>query len=205
MECKKKKHKFIAIICLDVVIVIALIIYFGVLNSHTTIHIHGTYIPSPLAITEFHCIDNHGMPFSKKNLQGRWSIIFFGFSSCEMICPTTLAELNKMYQRLQGDLPKEQLPQVIFISVDPERDSVQKLNKFINSFNPNFIGLRASEAQTLALAKQFHITVSQGATINHSMEILLINPDARVQAYFAYPHHAQQLVVDYKQVLKRIF
>lgn len=200
IEYRNKSHKIAVFILFDVFIIGLLVIYFGIIRSHNHVKINGTYIMSPADIAEFHFIDNHGMPFSKKNLQGHWSMIFFGFTHCAMVCPTTMAELNKMYKRLQQELPENQLPQIVFISVDPDRDTVSELNKFVNLFNPHSIGVRADMAATIALEKQLHVAVSTNP-INHSMEILLLNPSARVQAYFTYPHYSEQLAVDYQLIL----
>lgn len=195
---KNRSRKIAVFILFDVFIIGLLVIYFGIIRPHINIKINGTYIKTPADIEEFHFIDNHGMPFSKKNLQGHWSMIFFGFTHCAMVCPTTMAELNKMYKKLQQELPENQLPQVVFVSVDPDRDTVSELNEFIKSFNSHFIGIRADMAATIALEKQFHVTVSTNNPINHSMEILLLNPAAQVQAYFTYPHSSEQLAVDYQ-------
>lgn len=204
IEFTKKNRKLMAIILFDVLIISLLIIYFGLLRPHLDIKINGTYIKTPIDITEFNFIDNHGMPFSKKNLEGHWSMVFFGFTNCEMVCPTTMTELNKMYKSLQQDLPKNQWPHVVFISVDPDRDTVEKLNRFMNSFNSHFIGLRADMAKTRALEKQLHITVAKNNPISHSMDILLLNPAAQVQAYFPYPHQAGKIAADYKLILDTI-
>lgn len=129
-------------------------------------------------------------------------MIFFGFTNCEMVCPTTMVELSKMYKKLQQDLPENLLPLVVFISVDPNRDTVEKLNSFVNSFNSHFIGIRADITETIALAKQFHITVSKNSPVNHNMEVLLLNPSTSIQAYFSYPHQSEQLAADYKLILE---
>src|SRR6185312_15826291 len=133
-------------ILFDLLIVILIIIFLYTFRSDNPIKISGTYIKTPIETGEFHFIDNHGLPFSKKNLKGHWSMIFFGFTHCEVVCPTMMAELNKMYKKLQHDLPENLLPLIVFISVDPERDTIKQLNKFVNSFNPHFMGVNADIA-----------------------------------------------------------
>lgn len=194
-----KKNKLIFIILIDVSILFA-IVYFTLIRAPIIPKINGTYMQHPLDIAEFHLTDNYGQSFTKERLKGHWTMVFFGFTSCPMICPTTMTALNEMYENLQQNFPPEKLPQVIFISVDPKRDSAKKLTQFVHTFNPQFIGARARIEEIIALEKQLHITVSNNV-LRHSMEILLINPNAQVQAYFSYPHRSQQLVGDYKRLI----
>jgi protein SCO1/2 len=215
---KTKKHsKVVVIILLDVIIITALIFYFGIIrpqqqwkNTHK-IKIDGTYLTTATEIKDFQLTDNHDKPFTKDNLKGRWTMMFFGFTNCGMVCPTTMDALNKMYHLLQKDLPAEKMPQVLFVSVDPDRDTVERINDYMMSFNPSFIGARSDIAATVALEKQLHIVAAklqvdgQGKnqyTINHSAEILLFNPEAKVQAYFSFPHEPEQMAKDYKTILQ---
>lgn len=197
----KNTHKVIIIVLFNLIIIFSLILYFGYIRSPSAINISGTYIKNPIEIKDLHFADHQGNAFTKKNLEGHWSMVFFGFTHCKMVCPTTMNELNTMYKLLQHDLPNEQLPHIIFVSVDPDRDTLENLTKFINSFNSRFIGITADIAETIKLEKQLHITVSNSNTISHSMEILLLNPNARVQAYFSFPHSAEKLAADYKTIL----
>lgn len=211
----KKNHTKLALfILLDMIIITALVIYFGVIRPEQRqamrVSIDGTYLTTPQQISNFALTDNHGKTFTKDNLKGHWTMMFFGFTNCGMVCPTTLDALNKMYQTMQKDMPANQLPQVVFVSVDPDRDTVERINDYMNAFNKNFIGVRAEIAETIALEKQLHIVAAkmqvdgQGKnqyTINHTAEILLFNPDAQLQALFSYPHEPEQMVKDYKLIL----
>jgi protein SCO1/2 len=156
--------------------------------------------------------DNRGNPFTKERLKDRWTLIFFGFTNCGYVCPTTLTELTRMYEMLQKDLPEKELPQVVLVSVDPERDSIEKMNDYVTAYHPTFIGVRSDTEGTQRITDQFHISAikmqSEGHggdhyMINHSAEIILINPDAKIQAYLSYPHKAEQLAKDYKLIVKR--
>jgi protein SCO1 len=213
MEHKQQRKKIVIFILLDAILIIALIIYFGFIHPHTSIKISGIFIETPKDISEFYFIDNHSKPFTKDRFKGHWTILFFGFTNCAMICPTTMEVLNKMYQILEKDLPNNQLPQVVFITVDPDRDSIAELNRFVTSFNTHFIGARAEIGETIALEKQLHIITSKrqeknrevnAYSIDHSMEVLLLNPAGRVQAYFPYPHQPEQMAKDYKLILNTV-
>jgi len=172
--------------------------------------IDGVILPKPRIIANFSLTDHHNQSFTKKQLQGHWTMMFFGFTSCALVCPTTLSELNKMYQLLEKELPADKLPQVIFVTVDPNRDTLARLNEYVTAFNKNFIGVRANITMTVAFEKQLHIAAAtvttdnsgqKNYTINHSAEILVFNPRGELYAYLSYPHQALQLVKDYKLIL----
>lgn len=215
---KPKNNKLTLLILIIGAIIIASFVYVGIaeqrhqLTANTQdIKIDGIYLNQPREINNFNLSDNHGNPFTKANLKGHWTMMFFGFTNCGYVCPTTMASLNKMYQSLQKELPQDKLPQIVMISVDPDRDSVDRMNSYVTSFNPNFIGARADISETIALEQQLHIaaakmqTDGQGKnqyTINHSADILLFNPEGKLQAYLSFPHQPEQMVKDYKSILQ---
>lgn len=213
MSTQKTHIKTIAIVVTLTVMFAFLVMYFGMLRpalKSKEIKINGTYLTTPVAIQPFSLTDNQNHLFNQDNLKGHWSMVFFGFTNCGMICPTTMAALNQMYKKLQQQLPDNQLPQVVFISVDPDRDSVARLNDYVNAFNPHFIGARTNINDTVKLEEQFHIVAQKVQvdnlgkdhyTINHSAEILLVNPEGKLQAYFSFPHEADVLAKEYKSIL----
>lgn len=216
-ELQKKNNRLIVIVLLGAVLFTALVLYFGMLRPHfryqdlKNVKIDGVFLPTPQEVADFNLTDNTGKPFSKENLKGHWTMMFFGFTNCGMVCPTTMAALNKMYVTLQSELPAQKLPQVVLVSVDPANDSVERMNSYVKSFNPSFMGARTGEAETVILEKQMHIAAAkmqaegQGKdryTINHTAEILVINPEAKLQAFLSYPHQPEQMVKDYKLILK---
>lgn len=211
----KKSHiKLAMLILMSVVMVTAFVFYFGVFRTpshqYDRINIDGTYLTTAIPTTDFALTDNHNASFTKENLKGHWTMMFFGFTNCGMVCPTTLDALNKMYNLMQKNMKSDQLPQVVFVSVDPDRDSVKRINDYVMAFNSHFIGVRAEIAETIALEKQFHIVAAKMEvdgkgknqyTINHTAEILVINPQAELQALLSFPHEPEQLVKDYKAIL----
>lgn len=204
IDSKKSGHKLLFVILFDLLIIVSLVIYFGFIRQPVGVNIHGVYMDKPIEITGLNFLDHNGKNFSKKNLQGHWSMVFFGYTSCPMICPTTMTQLDSMYKLLQQELQPKQLPQIIFISVDPDRDTIENLKLFIEKFNPRFIGLRADSLETARLEKELHVTVTGKDNINHSMDILLINPQGKVQAYFRFPHRAEELASDYRAIVNKI-
>lgn len=176
-------------------LIIAFIIYIFFYTSPIRLA-HGIYINHPKAIQPFELMDNKSNPFTENHLKNHWSLLFFGFSSCEMICPMTM----KVFQETVASLPKSKRLEVIFISVDPERDTIQKLDDFVRQYNKDFIPLRGSLSAINVLQKQLHVTISS-TPMRHGMEILLVNPEAKVQAYFYYPISAQNLMGDLRQII----
>lgn len=210
--CKFFNKKKRVIIFLIIILMVVGLIYLGKTKTHSVknIKIDGVMLPAAKSIAPFQLTDQNGKIFNQDNLKGKWTFMFFGFTNCGYVCPTTLAELNKMYKVLQKDLPKEQLPQIVLVSVDPERDTVARMKQYVRAFNENFIGLRADPTETIALEKQLHISAvkmhAEGEPVdhymvNHSAEILVFNPDGKLQAYFSYPHQSEQMITDYKLIL----
>ncbi|HSW92729.1 MAG TPA: SCO family protein [Gammaproteobacteria bacterium] len=209
-----KNKKIIFTLLAIIALVAAIEIYFGMLQRHETasnVKIDGIFLTSPKEINQFNLSASNGKPFTKNNLTGQWTMLFFGFTNCSMVCPTTMAALNDMYKLLEKDLPADKMPQIVMVSVDPDRDSVKRMKEYVTAFNPNFIGARADITETVALEKQLHIAAAKmqvdGAgknhyTINHSAEILLFNPKGQLQAYLSFPHQAPQMAKDYQQIIK---
>ena len=216
MNMKEKKFKMWAlIIVLGVITVFMISIYMqerkqeSELSPVAEIKINGLFLPQPQQITPFNLTNHHGKIFSQENLNGHWTMMFFGFTNCATVCPTTMVALNKMYQSLRKKLPADQLPQIVMVSVDPDRDSVTRMDQYINAFNSDFIGVRADIVATVALEKQLHIvaakleTDGQGKnhyTINHTADILVFNPKGQLQAVLSSPHQPDQMVKDYQLI-----
>lgn len=188
-------NKMIKIILFYVIFTLTLIVYFVFHSSSIRLE-HGIYMKSPELVPHFELINHQGNKFNENNLKDHWTLLFFGFSSCEMICPLTLNVFNEVYERF----PKTKRLQVIFISVDPEHDSLQRLNQFMHHFNDDFIALRGQMPEINTLQKQLHVTVSS-TPMSHGTEILLINPEAKVQAYFYYPIAAKDLLLDMQHLI----
>lgn len=180
-----------------------LIIYFAFIRPHNDLKVHGTYLVYPEKLPVFELSDHHGQRLTNGDFYDHWTLVFFGFTHCPMICPVTLSTLNTAIDRLKKILPKDQIPQVVFITVDPAQDTTERLKTYISAFNPDFIGARADLAKIINLEEQLHLPVAKDNVTNHSMEVILINPKAEAQAYFTYPPRASDLVTDYLRILKK--
>ena len=137
----------------------------------------------------FQLVDQEGRAVDESLLEGKWSLVFFGFTFCPDYCPTTLAALDATQARL-GDRAKDL--QIVFISVDPERDTPQALKDYLSSegFPEGVVGLTGTPEQVRAAAdayKAFYQKVGEGEgyTMNHSLTVYLMGPDGRFRTAVA--------------------
>lgn len=159
--------------------------------------------PEPRPIPEFSLETAAGEAFRRTDLEGRWSLLFFGFTNCPDICPDTLAALAGAMESLTL-MRRETLPQVVFISVDPDRDHGETLEEYVSWFNPEFRAVTGGDAQLQALTRQLGIVYYRSAadpdtgayTMDHSGSVLIIDPQGRLYGRFAPPIDPDDLVAD---------
>ncbi len=169
---------------------------------------HGTWLPQPQALPDFQLQDHHGAAFTPQRLQGHWTYVFFGYTHCPDVCPTTMGVLSSMSKKLaQRGVAA---PQVVFVSIDPQRDTVEQLNRFVPYFSPDFIGVTGDEAGIDTLTRALGIVHARsgpaadsaaGYLMDHSAALLLFNPDGHYNAVFSAPPDAAQLADDYARIL----
>jgi protein SCO1/2 len=167
---------------------------------------HGTFLDKPRVVQPFSLIGTDSVPFNNASLKGHWTMIFFGFTNCGSICPTTMAELGKMYRLLEKKGVKK-LPNVVMISVDPERDNLDKLSHYVKAFDPHFYGAQGDDDTINAITKELgvayakinlpHEEDSENYDIEHTGTIMLFNPKGELNAFFTTPHYASLLAKDY--------
>jgi len=134
----------------------------------------------------FQLVDQNGQAVDQTMLNGKWSLVFFGFTYCPDFCPTTLGTLAAVRERL-GDDAKDL--QIVFVSIDPARDTPQALKDYLSTegFPPGVIGLTGTEAQVAATARAYRafyqkVGEGEGYTMNHSLTIYLMGPDGRFRS-----------------------
>ena len=165
---------------------------------------NGIVFDNPQTIGPFRLIDQGQRPFSTKNLLGHWSLVYFGFSHCGTPCADTLAELHRLSEQLAAEV--QVLVQPIFVSVDPDRDTPERLAAFLATISPRLIGITGEKEQIRHLAAQlaapFDIRAGPGDTyrVDHSNNILLVNPAGRFQAILTPPHDATRLAADFSAI-----
>jgi len=164
-----------------------------------------TLLNRPRALPALALVDQHGQALGLDRLQGKWSLFFFGFTHCPDVCPTTLSTLAAA-ARLLAELPEPQRPQVVFVTVDPERDTPQVLAEYARFFDPAFLAASASPEATAALAGQLGVAYQKvprdggGYTMDHSAALFLFNPRAELNAIFSPPHTAAGIANDYRLI-----
>ncbi len=163
--------------------------------------VSGTWLPRARPLAEFHLQDVSGAPFTRDNLRGHPTLLFFGFTNCPDVCPTTLAMLAQLQR--QPPLPDTR---VVFVSIDPGRDTAALLQVYLDAFSKDFIGLRGDQAGLAPLLKSLNaIAVREslpngGYTMDHSATLYLLDRDARLVAVFSPPFSASALATDLHQV-----
>ncbi len=169
--------------------------------------VDATVLPEARALPDFLLEDHRGKVFTNESLIGQWSFVFFGYTHCPDVCPTTLALLNQVEQVLKKETDID-LPKTIFISVDPERDTVSQLAEYVPYFNPEFTGVTGSLENLQVLTKSLGIafgkdsdTESKEYEVFHSSRIMLIDPEGRLKALFASPHDVNQIASDYIKII----
>lgn len=167
----------------------------------------GTLLEPPRELPPMDLIDQHGAAFDATRLQGRWSVLFFGFTNCPDVCPLTLAMLAQVEKSL-ADLPEAQRPQVVLMSVDPKRDTPERLAAYVKHFSPTFVGTTGtpeaveSFTRKLGVPVAIHMLEDGAYTVDHSAALFLIDPDAKLRAVFSTPHTSTNIVADYRRIVR---
>jgi len=173
--------------------------------TESEMKINGLYLlDTPRSIGEFELVDHLGVPFNPARFKGKWSLVFFGFTYCPDICPTTMTFLNEFMASLEGT--EAQDTQVVMVSVDPARDTVQQLAGYVPFFNPDFIGVTGEfldiHRVATALNTPFRKVMGEGDNyqVDHSANIVLINPRGDYHGFFKAPLDLAKMKTTYRSV-----
>ncbi len=165
--------------------------------------INGLYLlQTPRNFGEVKLIDHHGEPFTRERLEGHWTMVFFGFTHCPDICPTTMAFMDKFMAELEGT--EAQDTEVVLVSVDPARDTVEQLAAYVPYFNPDFIGVTGEFLDVhrfaTALNTPFRRVPGQDENyqVDHSSNVVLINPRGDYHGFFKAPLDQAKMKVTYR-------
>jgi protein SCO1/2 len=159
-----------------------------------------TVLPEPKLLSDFRALDQDRAPFGLARLEGHWSFLFFGYTHCPDVCPTTLATLAQVHDRLSKTAGALDGVQFVFVSVDPDRDTPTQLGSYVRYFDPSFIGVTAPQAELEQLTRQLgvlHVRAAapkgQNYAVDHTASIFLVDPRARLRAVFAAPPRAEAI------------
>ena len=169
---------------------------------------HALVLDTPRALPEFDLVDHHGEAFGPDRLIGSWNLIFFGFTRCPDVCPTTLQTLAGV-QRELSDLDVGRQPSVIMISVDPVHDTPETMASYVPYFAPEFTGVTGDMSEILALTSGLGVAFTyvknddgEGYTVEHTAAVFLVDPAGRLQAVFGTPHAIERIARDYRRIVR---
>jgi protein SCO1/2 len=164
--------------------------------------------PSPLANTSaaiggpFQLIDQNGKPISDRDLKGHPSLVFFGFTHCPEVCPTTLFDISEILNKLGSDAAKVN---AVFITVDPERDTPATLKDYLASFNPRLIGVGGDADRLAAVAKEYRVYYKKvplkdgDYTMDHTAIVYLMNKNGQFVAPFSLKRRPEDAASDLRR------
>ncbi len=149
--------------------------------------------------------DHHGRRRSLDDFRGQVIVLFFGYTACPDVCPTTLVKLAEAMQAWGGDAARVQ---VLFVTLDPERDSADRLRQFVPWFHPSFLGLRGNARETKAVIEEFRLFASRkqvdselGYVLDHSSGLYVFDPAGRLRLFARDSGAVVDLVEDVRLLL----
>lgn len=158
-------------------------------------------------VAEFELEDANGELITQAALDDRWSLMFFGYTHCPDVCPITLQILKNVVAKLETQ--GQETPQIIFVTVDPARDTAEVMKQYVSYFNEDFIGITGEQARIHDMTSKLGIVASFTANnenpdnyiVDHSASLLLIDPQRRLRAKVSPPLEADNIISDYLNVV----
>ncbi|MGB5178100.1 MAG: SCO family protein [Gammaproteobacteria bacterium] len=199
---------------LKAVIIAVLATAAGIWSARLVLHrqvvedeLSATRFPVARDVQPFALVDHNNAVFDNAALQQRWSFLFFGYTYCPDVCPTTLSVLNSIAQRLQ-DIDED--IRFVMVTVDPERDTPERLAEYVTYFNGDFIGVTGSDEALQQLTRQLGILYnrvepeagSDNYLIDHTAAVFLFDPDGHYHAVFTPPLSAEKIAGDFRKMLQ---
>lgn len=166
------------------------------------------FYEQPRAISEFSLVTEENTPLTKEAITGRWTVMYFGFTHCPDICPNSLAMLNKVDTELGEEAASVQY---MMLSVDPERDTPEKLKNYVQYFNPNFKAATGTLDSITAFTKQVGVVAIKvdqddmpgGYTVDHTSVFALLNPQGNLAGLITAPHTVENVSAGVRAALAR--
>lgn len=155
--------------------------------------------PYPVA-SEFELTRQNGAQFRLSEMRGKVVLLFFGYTSCPDVCPTTMAELNQALEKVGAHADQVQ---VVYVTVDPQRDTPERVEEYVNHFNPDFIGLSGSESELAKVWNDYGIfreivdgTSAAGYLVNHTARVTVIDQQGNLRVSFPFDTPVENIVHD---------
>ncbi len=184
-------------------------VFFWMLPGKKTVppELQAVLRPAPKPLQAFELVDQYGQPFTLERMKGKWSFVFFGYTYCPDICPTTLSTLTGVMKQLQTDSQGRPDIQVVFVSVDPQRDTPDVLKDYLKYFDEDFQGVTGTQQDIDGLTHQFGAgymketeTTPGEYLVSHTSSIFLVDPHGRLLAAFSPPHNPNTIVDQFRQI-----
>jgi protein SCO1/2 len=171
--------------------------------------LRATLLPETVRLPDLDLTDQDGRRFGREALTGHWTIVFFGFTSCPDVCPTTLTTLVQVARQLQ-DVPVADRPRVLLITVDPEKDDPERLRAYVRAFDPEFLAASGTQQAISRTAQAFglgyaRIVRPDGTyTVEHGSSLFVVGPSGGLVATSSTPHDVRMLASDYRQIVEHV-
>lgn len=170
--------------------------------------ISGFVFPKPEPLSDIKLIGQDKLDLTTDSFKGHWTFVYVGYTFCPDACPITLTTMNQTYELL-GDTVDSAPARMMLVSVDPQRDTPERLEEYVKYFNPSFIGATGTDDNLRHFANQTRSLYSLPEDrsdgeylVDHSSSIILINPDAAVHAIFTPPQAADAMAADFDAILQ---
>lgn len=167
----------------------------------------GLTYPAPRPVAPFELDLPSGEPLDQAALRGHFTLVFIGFTHCPDVCPTTLAQLGAALRQLP-DMPDQQQPRILFVSVDPERDTAEVASRYARHFHPDALAATADHARLEPFARNLGMVYMQsplgddGYTVDHSASVAVLDPDVRLVAQLRPPFDPETIAADLRALIE---
>jgi len=203
------KLVYLPLVLLPFVVVAALLI-----NSHSSATLSARDLPAlikpvvtdnPIALGEFSLRTSQGLKYGVEEMKGKWTFLFFGYTHCPDVCPATMSQLDTIVSRLNQ---RNMDANVLFVSVDPQRDTEKELSEYVSYFNRRFIAATGDSSEIKKLERQLgaahRFSTKDGSgnySVSHSTSIYLLGPNVEVYAKFSIPMNVRKVVDQYAGIV----
>lgn len=194
---------------IGIVVLIALVVFIGwqVGQRVRPYQFHGRVLQSPEPAPDFELTGPGGQRVRLSDFRGKIVLLFFGYTFCPDVCPTTMRDLGQAMRLLPPDKAKQ--VQVIMISVDPERDTPERINEYVRNFHPSFIGLTGTPDEIARVATLYGIfyqkeegSAATGYLVTHTATVTLINKEGYIKLVFPFGTAPEEFAADISYILR---
>ena len=178
-----------------------------ILNEKQPILQSGKALKQPIELIDFELRDQKNQLFTKNDLKNQFTLVFFGYTNCPDVCPSTIYKLSEMKKKISQDIPEATL-EIVFITLDPERDTIDRLDEYMSFFDSTMTGLTGEISEIVNLSANLsvffqRVNKEDGYDFNHTASIFLMNPNAQLKASFSPASSIDMLNEDIQTVIKK--